>query len=79
MKWILIATLIGVIMLIAYGLSEQYKERFDFYQYGMAQYETAGMKLTSYGAVSMEQGPDLSENEVQDDSLQMGGCACQMM
>lgn len=32
MKWILIATLIGVIMLIAYGLSEQYKERFDFYQ-----------------------------------------------
>lgn len=52
-------------------------ERFDFYQYGMAQYETAGMKLTSYGAVSMEQGPDLSENEVQEDNLQMGGCVCQ--
>lgn len=54
-------------------------ERFDFYQYGMAQYETAGMKLTSYGAVSMEQGLDLSENEVQEDGLQMGGCACQTM
>ena len=45
----------------------------------MAQYETAGMKLTSYGAVSMEQGLDLSENEVQEDGLQMGGCACQTM
>ena len=32
MKWILISALIGSIMLIAFGLSEQYKERFDFYQ-----------------------------------------------
>lgn len=54
-------------------------ERFDFYQYGMAQYETAGMKLTAYGAVSMEQGLDLSENESQEDGLQIGGCACQTM
>lgn len=52
-------------------------EKFDFYQYGVAQYETAGMKLTSYGAVSMEQGPDLLEK--QDDGLQMGGCGCQTM
>ncbi len=52
-------------------------EKFDFYQYGVAQYETAGMKLTSYGAISMEQGPDLLEK--QDDGLQMGGCGCQTM
>lgn len=31
MKWILITLLIGVIMIIAYSLSEQYKEKFDFY------------------------------------------------
>ena len=31
MKWILITSLIGVIMIIAYGLTEQYKEKFDFY------------------------------------------------
>lgn len=31
MKWILIILLIGVIMIIAYGLSEQYKEKCDFY------------------------------------------------
>lgn len=31
MKWILIILLIGVIMIIAYSLSEQYKEKCDFY------------------------------------------------
>lgn len=31
MKWLLIAVLIAVIMLIAYSLSEQYKDRYDFY------------------------------------------------
>lgn len=31
MKWILILVLIVVIMLIAHSLSEQYKEKFDFY------------------------------------------------
>ena len=31
MKWILICVLICVIMLIAYAVSEQYKEKFDFY------------------------------------------------
>ena len=31
MKWILIMVLISVIMLIAYAVSEQYKEKFDFY------------------------------------------------
>ena len=31
MKWILIIILIVVIMLIAYAVSEQYKEKFDFY------------------------------------------------
>lgn len=31
MKWILICVLIVVIMAIAFGLSEQYKDKFDFY------------------------------------------------
>ena len=31
MKWVLIIILIFVIMLIAYALSEQYKDKFDFY------------------------------------------------
>jgi len=31
MKWLLIIILIFVIMLIAYAVSEQYKEKFDFY------------------------------------------------
>ena len=31
MKWILIIILVSVIMLIAYAVSEQYKEKFDFY------------------------------------------------
>ena len=31
MKWVLIVILIVVIMLIAYSVSEQYKEKFDFY------------------------------------------------
>lgn len=31
MKWILIIVLVSVIMLIAYAVSEQYKEKFDFY------------------------------------------------
>ncbi len=31
MKWILIIVLIVIIMLIAFGVSEQYKEKFDFY------------------------------------------------
>ncbi len=31
MKWILIVVLICVIMLIAHSLSEQYKEKYDFY------------------------------------------------
>lgn len=52
-------------------------EKFDFYQYGRVQYKKAGMKLTSYGAVSMEKEPELLET--QDDSLQMGGCICQTM
>ena len=52
-------------------------ERFSFYQYGMDQYEAAGMKLTSYGAVSLDREPELSET--QEDDLQMGGCACQTM
>ncbi|HIU06271.1 MAG TPA: hypothetical protein IAC46_01575 [Candidatus Onthoplasma faecigallinarum] len=30
-KWILIVVLIAVIMLIAYSVSEQYKDRYDFY------------------------------------------------
>ena len=52
-------------------------ERFSFYQYGMEQYEAAGMKLTSYGAVSLDREPELSET--QEDDVQMGGCACQTM
>jgi len=52
-------------------------ERFSFYQYGMEQYEAAGMKLTSYGAVSLDREPELSET--QEDEPQMGGCACQTM
>lgn len=31
MKWVLIAILICIIMLIAHAVSEQYKEKFDFY------------------------------------------------
>ena len=31
MKWILIGVLIAIVMLIAYAVSEQYKEKFDFY------------------------------------------------
>ncbi len=31
MKWILIVILIAVIMMIAYALSEQYKDKYDFY------------------------------------------------
>lgn len=31
MKWILIGLLIVVVMLIAYSVSEQYKEKYDFY------------------------------------------------
>lgn len=31
MKWLLISTLICVIMLIAFALTEQYKDKFDFY------------------------------------------------
>lgn len=31
MKWFLICVLILVVMLIAYSVSEQYKEKFDFY------------------------------------------------
>lgn len=31
MKWFLICILIVVVMLIAYSVSEQYKEKFDFY------------------------------------------------
>ncbi len=31
MKWILILILIFIIMIIAYSISEQYKEKFDFY------------------------------------------------
>ena len=31
MKWVLIAVLIGVIMMIARAVSEQYKEKYDFY------------------------------------------------
>ena len=31
MKWFLIAVLIAVIMIIAYSISEQYKDKFDFY------------------------------------------------
>lgn len=31
MKWVLIGVLIVVIMLIAFSLSEQYKDRYDFY------------------------------------------------
>ena len=31
MKWVLILILIIVIMLIAYSISEQYKDKFDFY------------------------------------------------
>lgn len=31
MKWLLIITLISVIMVIAMSLSEQYKDKFDFY------------------------------------------------
>ncbi len=31
MKWVLITILIFVIMLIAYAVSEQYKDRYDFY------------------------------------------------
>lgn len=52
-------------------------ERFSFYQFGMEQYEAAGMKLTSYGSVSLDREPELSET--QEDDLQMGGCACQTM
>lgn len=50
---------------------------FSFYEYGMAQYEAAGMKLTSYGAVSLDLEPDLSERE--KNSQQMGGSLCQTM
>lgn len=32
MKWILILTLIVVIMLIAFSVSEQYKDKYDFYK-----------------------------------------------
>ena len=32
MKWVLIAVLISVIMLIARAVSEQYKEKYDFYE-----------------------------------------------
>lgn len=52
-------------------------ERFSFYQYGMEQYEAAGMKLTSYGAVSLDREPELSET--QEDDQQMGGGTCQTM
>lgn len=52
-------------------------ERFSFYQFGMEQYEAAGMKLTAYGSVSLDREPELSET--QEDNLQMGGCACQTM
>lgn len=52
-------------------------ERFSFYQYGMDQYEAAGMKLTAYGSVSLDREPELSET--QEDDPQMGGCACQTM
>ena len=52
-------------------------ERFSFYQFGMEQYEAAGMKLTAYGSVSLDREPELSET--QEDDLQMGGCACQTM
>ena len=31
MKWVLITILIFIIMLIAYAVSEQYKDKFDFY------------------------------------------------
>lgn len=31
MKWILIGVLIAVVMLIAFSVSEQYKEKYDFY------------------------------------------------
>lgn len=50
---------------------------FRFYQYGLDQYETAGMKLTSYGAVSLDREPDFSEKE--RNSQQMGGSPCQTM
>ena len=50
---------------------------FDFCQYGREQFETAGIKLTSYGAVTLDGEPDLSEE--QKDSLQMGGYDCQSM
>lgn len=50
---------------------------FSFYQYGLAQYEAAGMKLTSYGAVSLDREPDFSERE--KNSQQMGGSPCQTM
>ena len=52
-------------------------ERFSFYQFGMEQYEAAGMKLTAYGSVSLDREPELSET--QEDDPQMGGCACQTM
>lgn len=52
-------------------------ERFSFYQFGMEQYEAAGMKLTAYGSVSLDREPELSET--QEDDQQMGGCACQTM
>lgn len=50
---------------------------FSFYQYGLAQYEAAGMKLTSYGTVSLDREPDFSETE--KNSQQMGGSPCQTM
>ena len=31
MKWLLIIVLVFVIMIIAYSLSEQYKDKYDFY------------------------------------------------
>lgn len=52
-------------------------ERFSFFEYGMEQYEAAGMKLTAYGSVSLDREPELSET--QEDDPQMGGCACQTM
>ncbi len=52
-------------------------QNFNFYQYGMEQFEAGGIKLTAYGAVSLDGEPDFSET--QEGSLQMGGCTCQTM
>lgn len=57
--------------------SEAAFKDFSFYRYGMEAFETAGIKLTAYGAVSLDGKPDLLED--QEESRQMGGGPCQTM